>query len=119
MILSIQVYGVLGFWGLRPQILKYIMWLSYQKPQIRKPERRVYADEQEYQAMEVCRPYCIDHLHTFLEALPGRQLFRAMDVAGGDGSFAINFLINQYQRVDLFDACSLAVFRANDRLSGF
>ena len=70
------------------------MWLNYQKPKVKKSERRVYADEQELKAMEICRPYCIDHLYQFLETLPNRQSFRAIDVAGGDGGFVGNFLIN-------------------------
>ena len=31
----------------------------------------------------------------------------------------MNFLINQYKKVDLFDACPLAVKRAKDRMSGW
>ena len=102
---------------LRPQIFKYIKWLSYQKPQARKPVQRIYTDAQELKALEVCHPPCLGHLYVFLEALPHRQLFRAMDVAGGDGWLAENLFVSQYQRVDLFDACPVAVLRAKEKLS--
>ncbi len=63
-------------------------------------------------AMEICHPRCVEILKTFIQTLPKRAAFRAIDVAGGDGRLSRSLLLKLYQRVDLFDACPVAVKKA-------
>ena len=59
--------------------------------------------------MKECHPRSIEVLKKFLGSIVPRSLFRAIDVAGGDGRLAINFLMKQYKKVDLFDQCPQAL----------
>ena len=53
--------------------------------------------------MEQCHSRCVEILKRFLGPIQPRSLFRALDVAGGDGRLSVGFLLNAYARVDLFD----------------
>ena len=55
---------------------------------------------------------------TLVGAITHRSLFRALDVAGGDGRLATSRLFQGYPRVDLFDRCPEAVKRAKRALAG-
>ena len=59
--------------------------------------------------MKKCHPRSIEVLKKFLGPIVPRSLFRAVDVAGGDGRLAINFLMKHYKKVDLFDQCPQAL----------
>ena len=78
----------------------------------------IYADEEELAAMEICHPICIEILKNFLESMPERTIYRALDVAGGDGRLSTSLLTTKYNHVDLFDACSEAVAKAKLALKG-
>ena len=54
-----------------------------------------------------------------METMPYRQIYRAIDVAGGDGRLSDSFLQMQYKRVDLFDGCPLAVQRATETMNKY
>ena len=62
--------------------------------------------------MAECHARCVEILKRFLGPIQPRSLFRALDVAGGDGRLSVGFLLNLYVRVDLFDQCPEAVKRA-------
>ena len=53
--------------------------------------------------MEVCHPHCLEIMKTFLGSIVHRSLFRALDVAGGDGRLSASLLLSCYGKVDLFD----------------
>ena len=73
---------------------------------------RIWADSQEQQDMKKCHPRCIEILKEFLGSIVPMSLFRALDVTGGDGRLAVNFLLKSYRKVDLFDQCPQAVKKA-------
>ena len=73
---------------------------------------RIWADAEERREMKECHSRSIDILKRFLGPIQSRSLFRALDVAGGDGRLSVGFLLNSYARVDLFDQCPEAVKRA-------
>ena len=62
--------------------------------------------------MEQCHPRSIEILKHLLGSITSRSLFRALDVAGGDGRLSTSFLLKQYRKVDLFDQCPEAIKRA-------
>ena len=66
--------------------------------------------------MDLCHPHSIDILKQFLGPISPRSLFRALDVAGGDGRFSSSFLLKPYRKVDLFDECPEAVQRARRKM---
>ena len=55
-------------------------------------------------------------LKTLLGQMTHRSLFRALDVAGGDGRLSKRFLVEQYLTVDHFDRCPTAVRKAREAL---
>ena len=57
------------------------------------PTVRIYADEAEMASMELCHSRSIDVPKTLLGPITQRSLFRALDVAGGDGRLAKDFLV--------------------------
>ena len=68
--------------------------------------------------MKKCHPRCIEILKEFLGSIVPRSLFRALDVAGGDGRLAVNFLMKSYRKVFLFDQCPQALKRAQRSMQG-
>ena len=62
--------------------------------------------------MELCHPRCVEILKRFVGSVVPRSLFRALDVAGGDGRLCTSLLLKSYRRVDLFDQCPEAVKKA-------
>ena len=76
----------------------------------------MYADEDELEAMELCHGQCIEILQGFLDTLPQRPKYRAIDVAGGDGRLTASLLVKQYNKVDLFDICPEAIKKAKEKL---
>ena len=62
--------------------------------------------------MERCHPRSIEILKSFLGPIQPRSLFRALDVAGGDGRLSTSFLLKHYRKVDLFDQCPQALQKA-------
>ena len=73
---------------------------------------RIWADEDEKNEMQLCHSRSIEILKRFLGSISPRSLFRAIDVAGGDGRLAATFLMKSYGKVDLFDQCPEALQRA-------
>ena len=59
--------------------------------------------------MSFCHSRCIEVVKQFLGTIVPRALFRALDVAGGDGRFSTALLLKNYGRVDHFDQCPRAV----------
>ena len=59
--------------------------------------------------MAICHPRSIEIMKRFLGSIGCRHLHRCLDVAGGDGRFAKGFLMESYNKVDLFDQCPKAV----------
>ena len=70
---------------LRPHILKYLLWRKTMSTAAVGREVRVYADEEEQKAMALCHPRSIEVLKKLIGTITQRSLFRALDVAGGDG----------------------------------
>ena len=68
--------------------------------------------------MERCHPRSIEILMQFLGPIQPRSLFRALDVAGGDGRFSSSFLLKHYRKVDLFDQCPQAQKKAKNAMRG-
>ena len=66
--------------------------------------------------MAICGPICIEVMKNFLDKLeePGR--LRALDVAGGDGRFTKDLLLERFDKVDLFDVCPTACRKAKQAL---
>ena len=62
--------------------------------------------------MDLCHPRCVEILKCFLGSVVPRSLFRALDVAGGDGRLCASILLKSYRRVDLLDQCPEAVKKA-------
>ena len=79
-------------------------------------EVRVYADEEEQKAMALCHPRSIEVLKKLIGTITQRSLFRALDVAGGDGRLSKDFLLKQYRKVDHFDQCPTGVKKAKAAL---
>ena len=52
----------------------------------------------------------------FLEEVGKHRLTRALDVAGGDGRFSVDFLIKKYEKVDLFDQCPIGYGKAKQAM---
>ena len=68
--------------------------------------------------MRQCHTRSLEVLKGLLGAITPRSLFRALDVAGGDGRLSKSFLLGQYSRVDIFDQCPIAVEKARKALLG-
>lgn len=66
--------------------------------------------------MKICHPRSVEILMTFIGPIFPRSLFRALDVAGGDGRLTMNLLFKSYLKVDLFDQCPEAVKRAKSAM---
>ena len=66
--------------------------------------------------MKQCHARSLEVLRSLLGPMTHRSLFRALDVAGGDGRLSKSFLVEQYGKVDLFDQCPTAVQRAREAL---
>ena len=62
--------------------------------------------------MNICHSRSIEILKCFLGSVVPRSLFRAIDVAGGDGRLCSNLLFRSYRKVDLFDRCPVALKKA-------
>ena len=77
---------------------------------------RIYADKEEQKQMLFCHPYCIQILKKFMGRIVHRKLFRALDVAGGDGRLTAGFLLKYYRKVDHFDQCPVAIKQAIDTI---
>ena len=66
--------------------------------------------------MKQCHARSLEVLKTLLGPMTHRSLFRALDVAGGDGRLSKSFLVEQYLTVDHFDQCPTAVKKAREAL---
>ena len=66
--------------------------------------------------MRQCHARSLVVLKGLLGGITSRSLFRALDVAGGDGRLSKNFLLGQYCKVDIFDQCPTAVKKARNAL---
>ena len=97
---------------LRPLVLKYLHWRRTATTGARRTKIRIFADEEEVEEMKQCHPRSIEILKRFLASIHGRSLFRALDVAGGDGRLCSSLLLKSWRRVDLFDQCPVAVKKA-------
>ena len=100
----------------RPLILKYLHWRKSKAGPAGPVQVREYADKEELERMSSCHQRCIEVLKLFLGAIRPRALFRALDVAGGDGRLACSFLLKHFGKVDLFDQCHRAVGLAQQRM---
>ena len=98
--------------ALRPQILKFLMWRNDHYKDYVRVEARVYADEEEQAAMELCHDKCVDILDDFMGSIALKGNVRALDVAGGDARVASSRVMRTYKLIDLFDQCSVAVQKA-------
>ena len=101
---------------LRAEILAYIHGRVEAGMLPNLKQTRIWADEEERKEMEICHPRSIEILKQFLGSISPRSLFRALDVAGGDGRLASDFLLKQYRKVDIFDQCPEAVQRARRKM---
>lgn len=88
---------------LLPNIWQYLHGRSVHKALIGENKCRIWADEEERQEMELCHPRSVEILKQFVGSVVPRSLFRALDVAGGNGRLAMNLPIRSYRKVDLFD----------------
>ena len=77
---------------------------------------QIYADADELEEMRECHPRSIEILKQFTGAIKPRNLYRALDVAAGDGRLTLNLLSRSYAKVDLFDQCDVAVKKAQRAL---
>ena len=68
--------------------------------------------------MTQCHTRSMEVLKGLLGGITPRSLFRALDVAGGDGRLSKSFLLSQYSKVDIFDQCPTAVTKARKALLG-
>ena len=50
-----------------------------------------------------CGARCIEILKEFVGSIAHRAIYRALDVAGGDGRVSVEFLLKHYKKVDLID----------------
>ena len=66
--------------------------------------------------MKLCHSRSIEVFKKLLGSITHRSLFRALDVAGGDGRLSKDFLVKQYKKTDLFDQCGKAVSKAREAL---
>ena len=66
--------------------------------------------------MKRCHTRSLEVLKGLLGDITNRSLFRALDVAGGDGRLSKSFLVGQYGKVDHFDQCPTAVEKAREAL---
>ena len=103
---------------LRPQILKYLKWRQNQASPESNRGVRIYADKQELYEIERCHARCIEILQKMLSQIYSCQRFRAIDVAGGDGRLSIGLLLDEFEKVDLFDQCPQAVKKAKLAMKG-
>ena len=69
----------------RAKVLKLLYWRRATQNQRHGQAPQIYADEEEQQAMKQCHNRSLDVLKKLLGAITHRSLFRALDVAGGDG----------------------------------
>ena len=104
-----DIQALLDDHTLRPLILKYLFWRANQANAATTQSVREYADKEELERMESCHQRCIEVLKCFLGGIRPRALFRALNVAGGNGRLSSTFLLQQYGTVDLFDQCAKAV----------
>jgi SAM-dependent methyltransferase len=102
----------------RPNVLKYIKWREDQNKKSIFPQPRIYADGEERFATIECNDRCIEILQDFIGLFPNRSNFRALDCAGGNGRFSVNFLLNIYKKVDLFDQSPIAIREAKENTRG-
>ena len=102
----------------RPLVLKYLQVRADNAKQLFITQPPLYADLDEIYSMAVCNDRCIEILKNFIGPIPNRSQFRALDCAGGDGRFSVNYLMKNYKKVDLFDQCPIAIRKAKDTLRG-
>ena len=103
---------------LRPQILKFLKWRQSKASSTSVRDVRIYADEDELHEMERCHSRCIAILQDMIRKIDGRSRFRAIDVAGGDGRLTMGLLLDEYDKVDIFDQCPEAVKKAKLAMKG-
>ena len=103
---------------MRPDVLKLLLWLKTTKKRDSNPTIRIYADTDELEAMNKCHLRSLEVLRGLLGRITPRSFIRALDVGGGDGRLARSFLIDSYNKVDLFDQCPIAVKKAKEALQG-
>ena len=68
--------------------------------------------------IERCHQRCIEILQDLFRKIDCDSRFRAIDVAGGDGRLTLGLLLNEYDKVDLFDQCPEAVKKAKQAMKG-
>ena len=78
----------------------------------------MYADPDEQKEMKICHSRCIELMKEFLQSIEDMSHLRALDVAGGDARFSKFFLVDMYDKVDLFDQCPIGVKKAQTVLKG-
>jgi len=88
------------------------MWRNDHYQDYVRVETRVYADEEEQAAIELCHEKCVDVLDDFVRAIGYRGYVRALDVAGGDGRMTSSKVMKPYNHVDFFDQCPVAIKKA-------
>ena len=88
-----------------PYILRYLMWRAEAQGANTEKEVRIYADNDEKGQMFLAHEPSLKVLDEFLESIQGRKFTRAIDVAGGDGRLALEYLMKHYAKVDYFDQC--------------
>ena len=103
---------------LRPQILKYLNWRQQQASPDSYRDVRIYADKEELFEIERCHQRCKEILQDLFRKIDCDSRFRAIDVAGGDGRLTLGLLLNEYDKVDLFDQCPEAVKKAKQAMKG-
>ena len=91
-----QVQQLLEDNQLRPEILKYLKDRRMKNAAAGPRKARVWADEEEREEMKVCHARCIEVLKKLLGPITHRSFFRALDVAGGRGRLAEDFLLKSY-----------------------
>ena len=53
--------------------------------------------------MDACGPKQIEYTREFVGSIQQHVKCRAIDVGGGDGRFSLNYLLEEYETVDLVD----------------
>ena len=66
--------------------------------------------------MRVIGPKSVQLMKDFLEEVGKHRLTRALDIAGGDGRFSVDFLIKKYEKADLFDQCPIGCGKAKEAM---
>ena len=62
--------------------------------------------------MKVCGGRSVEIMKEFVGSLEIHSRERALDMAGSDGRFTVDFLLGQYGKVDIFDQCKTAYKKA-------